>query len=78
MQPGRSGKGGRRASTPPLLIHTRPNALNMGGCFRAGGAPLPKHLVPMLMGTRASIPQPWLLVVGVCGWGAYQNLEAPL
>ena len=31
----------------------------------------------MLMGTRASSPQPWPVVVGVCGWGAYQNLEDP-
>ncbi|CAI9566150.1 unnamed protein product [Staurois parvus] len=62
MQPGRSGKGGGRLSTPPN--HTRPHALNMGGCFGAGGLP-PKHLVPMLMGTRASSPQPWPVVVGV-------------
>ena len=31
----------------------------------------------MLMGTRASSPQTWLVVVGVCGRRAYQNLEDP-
>ncbi|CAI9606675.1 unnamed protein product, partial [Staurois parvus] len=47
-----------------------------GGALGQGGSP-PKHLVPMLMGTKASSPQPWLVVVGVCGRGAYKNLEAP-
>ncbi|CAI9541049.1 unnamed protein product [Staurois parvus] len=46
MQPGMSGKGEGRASAPPLLNHTRPNALNMGGCFGAGGAPPQSTLSP--------------------------------
>ncbi|CAI9577146.1 unnamed protein product [Staurois parvus] len=50
-------KGGVSKLEHPPLNNTRPHALKMGGCFGVGGAP-PKHLVPMLMGTRASSPQP--------------------
>ncbi|CAI9537265.1 unnamed protein product, partial [Staurois parvus] len=71
----RSGKKGGRASTPPRTI---PGHIlsTWGGALGQGGSP-PKHLVPMLMGTRASSPQLWPVVVGVCGQGAYRNLEAP-
>ena len=70
---GRRKRGGDERA-PPLLNRTRPHALNIGRVL--WGSP-PKHLVPMLMRTRASSPQPWPVVVGVCGRGAYRNLEAP-
>lgn len=39
--------------------------------------PPAKHLILMLMRTKTSSSQPWLVVVGVCGWRAYLNLKAP-
>ncbi|PIO15510.1 hypothetical protein AB205_0145920, partial [Aquarana catesbeiana] len=49
-------KRGLDESAPPLLNRTRPHALNIGRVL--WGSP-PKHLVPMLMRTRASSPQHW-------------------
>ncbi|PIO27240.1 hypothetical protein AB205_0079670, partial [Aquarana catesbeiana] len=71
---GRRKRGGDERAAPPLLNRTRPHALNIGRVL--WGSP-PKHLVHMLMRTRASSPQPWPVVVGVCRRGAYRNLEDP-
>ncbi|CAI9610831.1 unnamed protein product, partial [Staurois parvus] len=59
----RKGGGTSERSLPEPYQATCPQH---GGCFWAEGPP-PKHLVPMLMGTRASSPQPLSVVVGVCG-----------
>ncbi|PIN88305.1 hypothetical protein AB205_0144870, partial [Aquarana catesbeiana] len=59
--PGRPQEKRGRENAPPLN-HTRPHALNIGRVLWGSGPP--KHLVPMLMRTKASSPQP---LAGGCG-----------
>ncbi|CAI9540509.1 unnamed protein product [Staurois parvus] len=42
MQPGRSGKGWDERAPPPPSEPYQAHALNMGGCFGAGGLPPPQ------------------------------------
>ncbi|CAI9540270.1 unnamed protein product [Staurois parvus] len=62
MQPGRSGKGGGMSERPPPN-HTRPHALNMGGCFGVGGLP-PKAPCPHVDGDKGLFPT---TLAGGCG-----------
>lgn len=58
-------KRGEGACAPFFLNHNRKHTFNMGEGTLLGSA-LVKHFVFMLMSTKASSPQPCLVVVEVC------------
>ncbi|CAI9581971.1 unnamed protein product, partial [Staurois parvus] len=58
-------RGGKRVPPPPEPYQA--TCPQHGGVLWGRGSSPPKHLVPMLMGTRGSSPQPWVVVVGVYG-----------
>ncbi|PIO11717.1 hypothetical protein AB205_0176330 [Aquarana catesbeiana] len=75
-------RGWGRANAPPPEPYQAacPQHGGVGALGRGepcGPPPTSKHLVPMLMRTRAYSRQPWPLVVGVCGRRAYRNTGAP-